>query len=158
LRRAGRKVARRKKGSKRRKKAVRLLQKQHRHIANQRRDFHHKTARSLVNRYGMVAHEDLNVAGIARTRLAKSTHDVGWAGFLAVLTHKAEEAGVTVIAVPPHKTTQMCSACEQIPEVKKTLSDRVHSCPFCGYTADRDVNAAQNVLRLGRSLQYASTP
>ena len=156
LRRAQRKVARRKKGSTRRKKAVRLLQKQHRHIVNQRRDFHHQTARSLVNRYGMVAHEDLNVSGIAQSRLAKSTHDVGWAGFLAVLTHKAEEAGVLVIAVPPHNTTQMCSACERLPEVKKTLSDRVHVCPFCGYTADRDVNAAQNVLRLGRSLQDLS--
>lgn len=158
LRRAQRKVARRKKGSNRRKKAVRLLQKHHRHIANKRRDFHHKTARSLVKRYGMIAHEDLNVSGIARTRLAKSTLDVGWASFLAVLTHKAEDAGVKVIAVPPHNTTQMCSACEKIPEVKKTLKDRVHLCPFCGYTADRDVNAAQNVLRLGRSLCSASTP
>jgi putative transposase len=159
LRRAGRKVARRKKGSKRRKKAVRLLQKQHRHIANQRRDFHHKTARSLVNRHGMIAHEDLNVAGIGQTRLAKSTYDVGWSAFLSIMTHKAEEAGVQVIAVPPHNTTQRCSACERLPEVKKTLADRVHVCPFCGYTADRDQNAAQNILKLGlgRSLQHAST-
>jgi putative transposase len=108
----------------------------------------------------MVAHEDLNVAGIAQSRLATSTHDVGWAGFLAVLTHKAEEAGVTVIAVPPQDTTQMCSACEQLPEVKKTLADRVHVCPFCGYTVDRDVNAAQNILkrglRPGRGLQDLS--
>ncbi len=152
LRRAQRKVARRKKGSKRRAKAVRLLQKQHRHIANQRRNFHYQIARSLVSRYGMIAHEDLNTAGIARTRLAKSTYDVGWTGFLAILRHKAEEAGTTVIAVPPHNTTQMCSACQRLPEVKKTLADRVHVCPFCGYTADRDVNAAQNILRLGRSL------
>src|SRR5206468_2897862 len=109
LRRAQRKVARRKKGSKRRKKAVRLLQKQHRYVANQRRNFHHQTARSLVTRYSMIDHEDLNVADIGRTRLATSTYDVGWASFLTVLAYKAEEAGVQVIAVPHHHTTQLFS-------------------------------------------------
>ena len=158
LRRAQRKVARRKKGSHRRRKAVVLLKKQHQHIANQRGNFHHQTAHALVTRYGLIAHEDLNVAGIAQTRLAKSTYDVGWGSFLSILHSKAEEAGCTVVAVPPHNTTQRCSVCEQIPEVKKTLSDRVHICPFCGYTADRDVNAAQNILALGRSVQASSTP
>ena len=158
LRRAQRKVARRKKGSHRRRKAVVLLKKQHQHIANQRGNFHHQTAHALVTRYGLIAHEDLNVAGIAQTRLAKSTYDVGWGSFLSILHSKAEEAGCTVVAVPPHNTTQRCSACEQIPEVKKTLSDRVHICPFCGYTADREVNAAQNILALGRSVQASSTP
>ena len=160
LRRAQRKFSRRKKDSKRRRKAVVLLNKQHQHIANQRRNFHHQTARSLVSRYGMIAHEDLNVAGITQTRLAKSTYDVGWSSFLIILHSKAEEAGVQVLAVPPHNTTQRCSACGQIPEVKKTLADRIHICPFCGYTADRDVNAAQNILNLGlgRSLQASSTP
>ena len=158
LRRAQRKLSRRKKGSRRRGKAGRLLKSQHQHIANQRRNFHHQTASSLISRHGMIAHEDLNVAGMAQTRLAKSTYDVGWSGFLSILHHKAAEAGVQVIAVPPHNTTQMCSACRQIPEIKKTLSDRVHLCPFCGYTADRDVNAAQNILALGRSAQALSTP
>jgi putative transposase len=158
LRRAQRKLCRRKKGSKRRGKAGRLLKKQHQHIANQRRNFHHQTAHSLVSRYGTIVHEDLNVEGIAQTRLAKSTYDVGWSGFLSILHSKAEEAGVQVIAVPPHNTTQMCSACRHVPEIKKTLADRVHVCPFCGYTADRDVNAAQNILWLGRSRQALSTP
>jgi len=158
LRRAQRKVARRKKGSHRRRKAVRLLGKQHQHIANKRRNFHHQTAHSLVTHYGLIAHENLNVAGIAQTRLAKSTYDVGWSGFLTILHSKAEEAGVQVIAVPPHDTTQMCSACRQVPEIKKTLADRLHTCPSCGYTADRDVNAAQNILWLGRSRQALSTP
>jgi len=158
LRRAQRKVARRKKGSNRRRKAVRLLKKQHQHIANQRRNFHHQTAHSLVSRYGVIAHEDLNVAGIAKTRLAKSTYDVGWRGFLSILQSKAAEAGVQVIAVAPHNTTQMCSACRYIPEIKKTLADRLHCCPSCGYTADRDVNAAQNILWLGRSRQALSIP
>ncbi len=158
LRRAQRKVARRKKGSKRRRKAVVLLKKHHQHSANQRRNFHHQTAHSFVSRYGMIAHENLNVAGIAQTRLAQSMYDVGWSGFLTILHSKAEEAGVQVIAVPPHNTTQMCSACQKLPDIKKTLSDRVHVCPFCGYTADRDVNAALNILALGRSVQASSTP
>jgi putative transposase len=158
LRRAQRKLARRKKGSKRRGKAGRLLKKHHQHSANQRRNFHYQTAHSLVKRYALIAHEDLNVAGIAQSRLARSTYDVGWSGFLTILKRKAEEAGVQVIAVPPHNTTQRCSACGQIPAVKKTLADRVHRCPFCGYTADRDVNAAQNILALGRSVQARSTP
>jgi len=158
LRRAQRNLCRRKKGSQRRGKAGKLVKKQHQHIANQRRNFHHQTARSLVSRYGTIVHEDLNVEGIAQSRLAKSTYDVGWSAFLAILRHKAEGAGVQMIAVPPHNTTQRCSACGQIPEVKKTLSDRVHVCPFCNYTADRDVNAAKNILVLGRSIQASSTP
>ena len=153
LRRAQRKVARRQKGSRRRAKAIQALQKQHQRIGNLRRDFHHKTARSLVLRYGTIVHEDLNIRGIARSRLAKSTLDVAWGSFLHILSYKAEEAGVTVIAVPPHNTTQACSRCGALPNVPKTLADRVHSCSCCGYVADRDLNAAQNILRLGSSLQ-----
>jgi len=153
LRRAQRKVARRQKGSKRRAKAVGLLQKQHQRISNLRRDFHHKTARALVTRYGTIVHEELNIRGIARSRLAKSTLDVAWGSFLHMLSYKAEEAGATLIAVPPHNTTQMCSRCGALPEVKKTLAARVHGCSHCGYVADRDLNAAQNILRLGSSLQ-----
>jgi putative transposase len=153
LRRAQRKVARRQKGSKRRAKAVGLLQKQHQRIGNLRRDFHHKTACALVVRYGTIVHEELNIRGIARSRLAKSTLDVAWGSFLQILSYKAEEAGATVIAVPPEGTTQACSRCGALPSVPKTLSCRVHSCALCGYVADRDLNAAQNILRLGSSLQ-----
>ena len=153
LRRAQRKVARRQKGSTRRAKAVHALHKQHQRIGNRRRDFHHKTARALVTRYGTIIHEDLNIRGIARSWLAKSTLDVAWGSFLHILSYKAEEAGVTVMAVPPHQTTQACSRCGALPKVLKTLADRVHSCSYCGYVADRDLNAAQNMLRLGSSLQ-----
>lgn len=153
LRRAQRRLSRRKKGGNRRRKAAQQVAKLHQHVANQRRDFHHKTALTLVRQYGAIIHEDLNVKGIARTRLAKSTHDVGWAGFLAILQHKAEEAGVKVIAVPPRNTTQACAECGALPDVPKTLADRVHVCPHCGYVADRDFNAARNILRLGLSRQ-----
>ena len=147
LLRAQRRLARRKKGSNRRNKARQQVAKLHLHIQNQRRDFHHKTARKMIETHGVIAHEDLNVKGIARTRLAKSTHDAGWASFLAILHSKAEEAGVQVVAVPPAYTSQACSQCGCI--VPKTLADRVHVCPHCGYTADRDLNAAQNIERLG---------
>lgn len=153
LRRAQRRVSRRKKGSRGRSVAVRLVARLHQHVANQRRDFHHKTALDLVREYGTIVVEDLNVRGIARSSLAKSTHDVGWSAFLSILEHKAECAGVRVVKVPPRNTTQACSECGSLPDVPKTLSDRVHSCPRCGYEADRDLNAARNILRLGLSRQ-----
>jgi putative transposase len=148
LRRAQRSVARKKKGGANRRKAVRRTAKLHQHIANQRKDFHHKTALSLVRRYGTVAHEDLNVRGIARTRLAKSTLDAGWSQFLGILGHKAESAGVRVIAVNPRNTTQTCSVCGRLPLVPLSLSDRVYHCASCGQRCDRDLNAARNALNL----------
>lgn len=153
LRRAQRALSRKKKGSNRRRKARRCVAKLHEKVANQRRDFHHKEARKLVDAYGLIAVEALNVKGIARTRFAKSAYDAGWAQFVSILQSKAEEAGVAVIAVDPKNTTQSCSRCGALSEVKKTLSDRIHTCESCGYTADRDVNAAQNILALGRSAQ-----
>jgi putative transposase len=151
LRRAQRSLARKKKGSTRRGKARHRVAKLHEKTANQRRDFHHKQARKLVDAHYLIAHEALNIKGIARTRLAKSTHDAGWAQFVNILASKAEYAGVRVVAVDPRNTTQACSSCGALPEAKKTLSDRVHSCS-CGYVADRDVNAARNILHLGLGL------
>lgn len=152
LRRAQRSVSRKKKDSNRRRKARRHVSRLHEKTANQRRDFHHKQARKLVDTHGLIAHEALNIKGLARTRLAKSAHDAGWASFLNILSSKAEEAGCRVVAVDPRNTTQACSACGALPEIKKTLSDRMHVCP-CGYTADRDLNAALNILHLGRGLR-----
>ena len=153
LRRAQRSVSRKKRASHRRSKAREKVARLHEKVANQRRDFHHKQARKLVDAHALIAHEALNVKGIVRTRLAKSTLDAGWASFLNVLSYKAEEAGTRVIAVDPRNTTQVCSSCGAVPEVKKMLSERVHSCATCGYTTDRDVNAALNILKLGLSLR-----
>lgn len=154
LRRAQRALSRKKKGSGRRRKARERVALLHEKTANQRRDFHHNEARKLVHAYDLIAHEALSVKGIARTHLAKSVHDAGWASFLDILAQKAEEAAVRVIAVDPRNTTQSCSSCGALSEVRKTLSDRTHLCP-CGYVTDRDVNAARNILKLGlgRSLQ-----
>lgn len=154
LRRAQRQVARCQKGSQRRRKAVRLVAKQHQHVAHQRRDFHHKTARGLIQAFGVIAHENLNVKGITRTRLAKSTHDAGWAQFLAILHSKAECAGVLVVGVDARHTTQECSRCGALPEKRLTLADRTYHCASCGLERDRDHNAAINIKqRLGLSRQ-----
>jgi putative transposase len=151
LRRCQRRVARRKKGSQRRAKAVKLLAKAHQHIANQRRDFHHRQAVKLVRAYDSIAYEDLQTANMVRNHhLAKSISDVGWAAFLAILAFRAAYAGKRVVAVPPAYTSQRCSGCGLL--AQKGLSVRWHACPECGTSLHRDHNAALNILRLAQQL------
>jgi putative transposase len=152
LKTAQRKVSRRKKGSKRRRKAVTLLAKAHLTVKRQRQDFQHKTALQLVRHYDVIYHEDLQTANMVKNHhLAKSIADAGWSGFLAILAAKAAYAGRRVVGVPPAYTSQTCSGCGAV--VKKGLSVRWHSCPDCGTSLHRDHNAARNIERLGQSLQ-----
>ena len=152
LRRCQRCVARRQKGSHRRRKAVALLAKAHQHIRNQRRDFHHREATKLVRAYDVIYHEDLRVRNMAQNHaLAKGIADAGWSAFLAILTFKAASAGKRVQAVNPAFTSQTCSGCGVI--VQKGLSVRWHSCPNCGTSLHRDHNAALTILRLGQAMQ-----
>jgi len=143
-------VSKRKRGSARRRKAVRVLAGKHARVANARRDFHHKLALGLVRAYDSIAIEDLNVKGLAGSMLAKSVHDAGWAQFTQTLADKAECAGRDLVRVNPAGTSQTCSAC--LAHVPKDLSVRIHRC-VCGLVLDRDVNAALNIQRLGRSLR-----
>jgi putative transposase len=143
LERLQRSLSRKKQGSNRRKRALKRVAKAHLKVANQRRDFHYKTAKKLVNKGKHIAHEALNIKGIARTRLAKSVYDAGWGQFLQILAVKAERAGLRVIAVDPNGTSQNCSRCGQ--KVPKTIQDRWHSCPHCGLELSRDHNAAINI-------------
>ena len=152
LRIAQRRVARRRKGGNGRRKAVRLLQKTHAHIKDQRSDFHHKVSRQIADNYGLVAVEDLNIKGLSRSMLSKSVSDAGWGMFLAKLAYKVEETGGQFVQVNPCNTSQVCSGCGCLPDVPKTLADRVHYCPHCGLVLDRDVNAARNILTLGLSV------
>jgi transposase len=140
LQRLQRSVSRKKKGSKRRKKALKRLAKARLKVANQRRDFHYKTVKWLLSRGKHVAHEALNIKGLARTRLAKSVYDAGWGQFLHILTVKAERAGLMTMAVNPDGTSQECSGCGR--KVPKSLSERWHSCPHCGLELPRDQNSA----------------
>jgi len=155
LRRCQRKVARRKKGGTGRRKAVHFLQKAHAHIGNQRADFQHKFSRNLANTYGLIAVEDLNIKGLSRGILSRSVSDASWGSFLAKLAYKVEETGGVLVKVNPNGTSQVCSRCGALPDVPKTLADRVHSCS-CGLVIDRDVNAARNILSLGLRLWDAT--
>lgn len=76
--------------------------------------------------------------------LAKSIVDAGWHQLVQFTTYKAESAGKCVVQVDPYQTSQQCSQCDEV--MKKTLQQRVHYCPHCGYVEDRDVNAAINIL------------
>ena len=145
LRRKQRMLCRRKKGSQRRRKAAKNVAKTHLKIARQRRDFHFKIARQYADSYHHLAVEDLNINGLVKNRhVSKSIMDASWGAFLAILAEKAERAGHQVIRVSPHFTTQACSNCGEL--IQKSLSVRTHMCTSCGYVADRDVNAAKNIL------------
>ncbi len=152
LKTAQRRVARRKKGSARRRKAVTLLAKAHLTVKRQRRDFHHKVALRLLQENDTIYHEDLRTANMVKNHhLAKSISDAGWSVFLSILAAKAAYAGRRVVAVPPAYTSQMCSGCGIM--VKKGLSVRWHTCPDCGTSLHRDHNAAKNIERAGLPLR-----
>ena len=162
---------RKKKGSKNRRRANRLVAKAHRRIRNKRLDFHHQEARKLVDAHGAIAFEGLRIKNMirrpgpkidekktkaagqtvyapngasAKSGLNKSIHDAGWHQFLTILTHKAGEAGVVIVVVDPAGTSQVCSGCGRV--VPKTLDDRWHTCPYCGLSIHRDHNSAREIL------------
>lgn len=87
-----------------------------------------------------------------RRGMAKSLHDAAMGGVHLALTQLAVRLGVRVILVDPANTSQRCSECGDLPAVRKTLDVREHKCIACGYTADRDTNAARNILALGQDV------
>ena len=138
-----RQLARQVKGSNRWSKQVNRIAKLHLHISRQRKDFFSKVWDWLFAKYDVVAHEKLNIKGLARTRLAKSILDAGWGQFLEMGAFKAEKAGKLTAPQNPSGTSIDCSGCGE--RVPKTLSDRLHRCS-CGLVLCRDVNAAKNIL------------
>ncbi|HLB76559.1 MAG TPA: transposase, partial [Candidatus Dormibacteraeota bacterium] len=155
LRVAQRRFSRRLRGSHRRHRAGRLVARLHERVRNLRRDHAFKLTNHLVRRFDVIYVEALNLRGLARSRLAREVHDQGWGGFLTILSDKAEEAGRSVIALDARNTSQACSARGTL--VPKPLQERWHRCA-CGYQADRDVNAARNLYRLGESRQAPTWP
>jgi putative transposase len=135
------------KGSKNRRKSKRKVAVEHERISNCRSDFLHKLSHELVNSYSLLALEKLSSKHMAEQNFGKPIHDAGWNMFANMICYKAEEAGCKVVFVDPEDTTKECSRCGKI--VEKTLSDRIHDCPFCGLSIDRDVNAARNILARG---------
>lgn len=148
LAKAQRKLSKQPKGSFARHKAIKVVEHIHEHISNRRTDFANQISRQLVNRFGVVVFEDLNIKNMLQNHnLAKSISDVAWGMLVKSTENKAAYAGSKVVLVDPKYTSQMCSRCGSI--VKKDLSERVHNCPNCGLSLDRDLNAAINILRLG---------
>jgi len=140
----GRRVSRKKKGGCNRFKAKVKLARAYEKLGNSRRDFLHKTSRSLVNRYRVISLENLNIKSMVQEKFGKQIYDAGWGMLASMLCYKAESAGCKVVFVNPEGTTQQCSRCGTV--VPKGLADRVHNCPCCGLVLDRDLNAAHNIL------------
>lgn len=151
LRVAQRRVSRRRKGSKRRRKAVMMLRDVHRKIFNKRHDFQHKLSTNLIREYDLIAVEKLNVKGLSKGIRAKQLNDVAWSSFFQKLTYKAESAGRKLIEVNPAYTSQDCSYCGY--REQKPLSVRKHNCQSCGLILHRDHNAALNILAAGLAVQ-----
>ena len=147
LRRRQRDLSRKQKGSRNREKARVRVARAHARVADARRDFHHQLSTALVRDNQAVAVEDLAVKGLSRTRLAKSVHDAGWSGFVAMLEYKARLYGRTFIRIGRFEpTSRTCSACG-IKDGPKPLHVREWTCPACGTRLDRDINAAVNVAQ-----------
>ena len=132
------------KGSNNAQKPKNRIARIHQRIKRQRQEFHYKVAHKLVKAYDFIGVEDLNIKGLAKTRLAKSILDAAWGEFLTVLEAVAVRRGVRVVKVKPHGTTIDCSTCGW--KVPKTLEIRIHDCPNCSTILDRDHNAAINIL------------
>lgn len=145
LRKAQRDLTRKRKGSKNRAKARSKVARAHAAVADARKEFHHQLSTKLIRDNQAVAVEDLAVAGLARTRLAKSVHDAGWAQFVGMLEYKAQRYGRTFVKVGRFEpTSQTCSTCGHR-DGPKPLHVREWTCPACGTLHDRDHNAAINV-------------
>jgi putative transposase len=145
----------------------------HRKIANQRKDFHHKQARALVDSYDLVVVEGLQIANMvrratpvpdpdnpgqflpngaaAKTGLSRSISDAGWGQFVSILRAKAEDAGRTWIEVDPRHTSDRCENCGYAaPENRVTQAE--FRCTACGHRGQADEHAARNLLRGGLAL------
>lgn len=148
LAKAQKKLSLLKKGTPKRRKQGKVVAKVHERISNQRKDFCHKESKKIIDQYQYICIEDLNIKKMVEgSRLAKSITDASWNQFRQFLTYKAVEAGRKLEMVNPAYTSQDCSQCKHREE--KKLSERMHCCSRCGYTATRDLNAAQNILALG---------
>ena len=112
-------------------------------------DYQHKLTTWLVREYDLVAVEDLDVKPMLETsQNAKNKQDVAWSRFLDILEYKADLYGTHVVRVGPAGTTKECSSCGVA--TSKPIWIREHSCPSCGHTEDRDLNAAKNILSRGQ--------
>ncbi len=143
-----RRLSRKVKGSNSRGKARHVVAAIHEKIANQRKDFHHKLSRTIVDTFGTIAFESLNINGMLKNHnLAKAIADAGWNQFVGFVEYKAAWSGSEVLRVDRFfPSSKLCSDCGS---KHKSLSLSVRSwvCLNCGVIHDRDENAAINILK-----------
>ncbi len=166
LRRKRRPEKRKTKASRRWRKAQGLISKVKRKVANQRHDWSHKVAAQIVSSNSLVATEKLNLKGMTRkgkgkgkrskAGLNRSLLDVAIGMTKDAIKYKVIEAGGVYLEAPTQKLkpTQRCAKCWET--TKKTLSERVHVCQHCGHQEDRDINAAQVMLKWARGQELSS--
>ena len=145
-----RRMAKKTKGSNRRKKAKLRVAKLHAKIADSRRDFLHKLSTRLINENQVIAVESLSVSNMQKNRcLSKSIADASWSEFLRQLEYKAKWYGRELVGIDRwYPSSKRCSDCGYTAP-KMPLNVRQWTCPECGSIHDRDVNAARNVLAAG---------
>jgi putative transposase len=141
-------VKRKRIGSNNWKKAQKKVASLHEYVANCRKDWHRKLSYQICDNVGMVFVEDLNLVGLSRGMLGKHCLDAGFGQFCNILEQTCLKRDVYFQKVDSRKTSQICPSCG-VETGKKELSERTHTCSDCGYTTDRDVAAAQVVLRRG---------
>jgi putative transposase len=143
-----RKLDRKEHGSANWEKQRRKVAQAKRTIKRKVRDYQHKLTTWLVTEYDVVAVEDLDVKPMLETsQNAKNKQDAAWSRFIELLEYKADLHGTHVEKVKPEGTTKECAVCGV--ETAKPIWVREHSCPACGHTEDRDLNAAKNILYRG---------
>lgn len=150
LKRLQRHLSRKKKGSNRRNKCRMKIARLHQKIANQRAWFLHNYSTSLINNYDKIFIEDLNIEGMMReSKLAGAISDASWAKFVSMLKYKCDWYGKEVIRVNRfYASSKTCECGVKNDDLR--LSDRVWTCGSCGAVNDRDLLAANNILKEGR--------
>jgi putative transposase len=148
------------KGSSNRHKAGLALARIHEKVANQRKDFQHKLSRDLVDRFGSISFESLNVNGMLKNHnLAQAISDAAWSQFVGFCEYKTGWVGRQVLRVDRFFfSSKLCSDCGE-KHRHLTLSVRQWVCLNCGVLHDRDINAATNILKqttLGARESHAS--
>jgi putative transposase len=122
----------------------------HAKITNSRRDFLHKLSHRIVREFDYIAVGNVNAAGLARTRMAKSVLDASWSSFRSMLAYKAVKHGARYEEVDERFSSQVCSSCGSLPDSRPIgiadLGIRHWVCGNCGRSHDRDINSALNIL------------